>query len=134
MKLSVYMVLCRDGSLYTGVSVDPPRRTRSHNGELSGGAKYTRSRRPVVLVWERAYADPADARREETRIKRLSRAQKMEMIQAMSPVSRAQHEQDDNAFRFVSRIRAALEDYENDLMTFEELVKYTNRTATSCKE
>ncbi len=47
----VYILRCSDDTLYTGVAVDRDRRIRQHNGELVGGARYTRSRRPVELIW-----------------------------------------------------------------------------------
>ena len=46
-----YMVECADGSLYTGWTVDLKQRVAAHNGEIPGGSKYTRTRRPVSLVW-----------------------------------------------------------------------------------
>ncbi len=72
----VYLLRCADGTLYAGITTDPARRLRQHNGELSGGAKYTRARRPVALagVWEAP--DRAAASRLEYRLKRLSREEK----------------------------------------------------------
>ena len=49
----VYLVRCSDQTLYSGVTVDLTRRVRQHNGELVGGARYTRGRRPVELVWHK---------------------------------------------------------------------------------
>lgn len=50
----VYLLRCRDGSLYAGITTDPARRLRQHKGELPGGARYTRLRPPVgyAAVWE----------------------------------------------------------------------------------
>lgn len=71
---SVYIVRCADGTLYTGIARDVRRRVDEHNAAL--GARYTRSRRPVTLV----YYEPADSRstasRRENELKRLTRAQK----------------------------------------------------------
>lgn len=80
----VYLLRCSDGTLYTGCTNDLDRRLAAHNA--GKGAKYTRSRRPVVLVyWEQA-ADRSSALRRERAIKRLTRRQKLELIQN-SPVS-----------------------------------------------
>lgn len=72
----VYIVRCQDGTLYTGCTTDPARRIRQHNGEISGGARYTRTRRPVILLAAVTAKDRSTAQKEEARIKRLSRAQK----------------------------------------------------------
>ena len=74
----VYVLRCRDGSLYTGWSTDVERRLASH---CAGSAsKYTASRLPVELVYVAAMADASAARREEARIKSLNRAAKMALI------------------------------------------------------
>ncbi len=74
----VYMLRCRDGSLYTGWSTDVQRRLASHR---SGRAsRYTASRLPVELVLARAMADRGAAMREEARIKRLRRAEKLALV------------------------------------------------------
>jgi putative endonuclease len=71
---SVYLIECRDGSLYTGVALDVPRRFREH---VAGkGARYTRSHPPRRLVAVIAAADRSDALRAEARIKRLRTADK----------------------------------------------------------
>ncbi len=76
----VYIVRCRDGSYYTGCTKDVAERLRRHNGELPGGARYTRTRRPVVLVhWEEC-ASLTEARRREQALKRLSRTAKESLI------------------------------------------------------
>ena len=80
----VYIVECADGSLYTGITKDVKRRLLEHNYSFKA-AKYTRSRRPVRLVWSKEVADRSEASKEEYRIKRLKRKQKMELIQKGSP-------------------------------------------------
>ncbi|WP_459870850.1 GIY-YIG nuclease family protein [Endothiovibrio diazotrophicus] len=75
----VYMVRCTDGTLYTGVAVDPERRLAEHNGSALG-ARYTRARRPVELVYVEAAADRSAACKREAAIKRLSRAQKLRLV------------------------------------------------------
>ena len=73
----VYMLRCRDGSLYTGWTSDLERRlTRHRAGKAS---RYTASRLPVELVLARPMPDRSAAMREEARIKRLTRAQKLEL-------------------------------------------------------
>ena len=74
---SVYMLRCVDGSLYTGITTDLARRVAEHNGEGGPGARYTRSRRPVQLVYVEAVASRAEAARREAAIKRLDRARKL---------------------------------------------------------
>jgi predicted GIY-YIG superfamily endonuclease len=76
----VYMLRCRDGSLYTGVAVDVQRRLQEHNGELGQGARYTRSRRPVTLVYQETLTSRSAALKREAAIKKLSRTQKEQLI------------------------------------------------------
>ena len=73
----VYLVCCADGSLYTGIARDLARRLRQHNGELAGGARYTRGRRPVELVWSETCANRSQAQSREAEVRRLSREQKL---------------------------------------------------------
>lgn len=77
-----YMVRCADGSLYTGWTTDLQQRLRAHNGEIKGGAKYTRSRRPVTLVWSVCFERKQDAQSMEQQVKRMHRAQKDALIAA----------------------------------------------------
>lgn len=74
----VYLLKCADGTLYCGVTTDPARRLAQHNGQLSGGAKYTRPRRPVCMVACRECAGGrSEAQRLEERLRRLPRARKI---------------------------------------------------------
>lgn len=73
----VYMLRCVDGSLYTGITTDLARRVAEHNGAGGPGARYTRGRRPVQLVYAEAAANRAEAARREAAIKRLDRAGKL---------------------------------------------------------
>ena len=75
----VYILECADGSLYTGVAVDLARRLKQHNGELAGGPKYTRGRRPVKLLWSDCAEDRSAAQRHESAIKKLSRFDKLRL-------------------------------------------------------
>lgn len=74
----VYILRCADGSLYTGVATDLERRLREHNA--GRGARYTRGRAPVALVYQERCADRRGAARREHRIKRLSRAAKLGLL------------------------------------------------------
>jgi putative endonuclease len=74
----VYLLRCADGTLYCGWSTDPERRLRQHQSGTA--SRYTRRRRPVELVWRAQCADRSEAMREEVRIKRLSRAEKLVLI------------------------------------------------------
>ena len=74
------MLRCADGSLYAGVSNDLSRRLRQHNGDLVGGARYTRGRRPVQLVWRETAENRVAAQQREQQIKRLTRREKERLI------------------------------------------------------
>ncbi|MDE6274060.1 MAG: GIY-YIG nuclease family protein [Clostridiales bacterium] len=74
-----YIVRCSDGSLYTGFTDNPERRVKVHND--GKGAKYTRSRLPVCLVYLEEYETEHEARSREWHIKRLSREEKLSLIQ-----------------------------------------------------
>ena len=75
----VYMLRCGDGTLYTGWTNDLEKRLKSH--AAGKGAKYTRSRLPVALVYRERCADRSEAMRRECELKRLSRAQKLALIE-----------------------------------------------------
>ena len=76
----VYLLRCRDGSLYTGWTVDLERRLARHRAGV--GSRYTASRLPVDLELVIPMPDRTAARREEARIKRLSRAEKLALLVA----------------------------------------------------
>lgn len=71
----VYIVSCSDGTLYTGITTDLERRMAEHNSE-KGGARYTRSRQPVRLVYREAAENRSEAARREYRIRKMPRAEK----------------------------------------------------------
>ncbi|MDE6730528.1 MAG: GIY-YIG nuclease family protein [Oscillospiraceae bacterium] len=75
----VYILECADGSLYTGYTTDLQKRIRTHNA--GKGAKYTRSRLPVKLVYSEICQDKSSALRREYAIKQFTRAQKLYLIQ-----------------------------------------------------
>lgn len=76
----VYIVRCADDSLYTGIARDLERRIAEHNADNGLGASYTRSRRPVTLVYREVAADRSAASKREYQIKQLSRAEKLVLI------------------------------------------------------
>jgi putative endonuclease len=81
----VYLLRCRDGSLYCGWTTDPERRLRQHENGIA--SRYTRRRRPVEMVWTVAVADRSAALREEYRIKQLTRAEKWALVEAVHNAS-----------------------------------------------
>ena len=74
----VYMLRCQDGTLYTGATCDIPRRLAAHNS--GKGAKYTRGRGPVELVYTQACGTHSQALRREAAVKKLTRPQKWELV------------------------------------------------------
>ena len=74
----VYLLRCADGTLYCGWTVDLEQRLAAHNAGRA--SRYTRSRLPVELAWSQAQRDRTAARREEARIKGLTRARKLALI------------------------------------------------------
>ncbi len=78
MEAFVYILSCADGTLYTGYTVDLARRIAAHNA--GRGAKYTRGRLPVRLVFSEKFRTPNEAMRREAQIKKLSRAEKLALI------------------------------------------------------
>lgn len=75
-----YILTCADGTLYTGWTNDLPRRLSAHNA--GKGARYTRCRLPVKLVYAEAHADKREAMRREYAIKQLTRAQKLALLKS----------------------------------------------------
>ena len=79
----VYILKCADGTLYTGITTDVARRIHEHNNTRKA-AKYTRSRRPVSLVYSNLIGSKSDAMKEEYRIKKMSRDEKLCIIKENS--------------------------------------------------
>jgi putative endonuclease len=77
----LYILCCADATLYTGITTDLARRVAEHNSSRLG-AKYTRGRRPVTLVYSRRFRTHSNAARAEARVKRLSRSEKIFLIQS----------------------------------------------------
>ena len=76
----IYLVRCSDDSLYCGWTTDLKRRIDAHNGHISGGAKYTRGRRPVTLVYAESFHQKQEAQRREYAIKRMTKTKKLRLI------------------------------------------------------
>ena len=75
----VYILKCGDGTLYTGWTNNLEKRIQAHN--TGKGAKYTRARLPVELVYFEEFEEKVDAQRREYRIKKLSRKEKLKLIE-----------------------------------------------------
>jgi putative endonuclease len=78
MAWSVYILRCRDGTLYTGIAVDLQRRLDAHARGVA--AKYTRGRRPITLAYEERQTDRSSAQKREAELRRLGRAGKLALI------------------------------------------------------
>ncbi len=76
----LYLVRCRDGSLYTGITTDVARRFAEHRGNGDTGAKYLRGRGPLVLVFQKKLGSRSLALAVESKVKKLSKARKEELI------------------------------------------------------
>lgn len=77
---TVYVLRCKDDSLYTGVTTDIERRLDEHNHDNKLAASYTKSRRPVKLVYTESCEDRSQALKREMGIKKLKRKQKEALI------------------------------------------------------
>lgn len=79
----LYILECADKTLYTGITTDLERRIIEHNNSKLG-AKYTAARRPVKLIFSKKFKNRSNASTEESRIKRMKRTQKLELIEKFS--------------------------------------------------
>ena len=77
-KHYIYIVRCKDGSLYTGYAKDIEQRIAKHNS--GQGAKYTKIRRPVELVYQEVFDTKSEAMKREYEIKTFSRQEKLQLI------------------------------------------------------
>lgn len=75
----LYLLRCADDTLYTGITTDLDRRIEEHNNSALG-AKYTRARRPVILVYSKKYRTRSSASRAEYKMKQLTREEKLLLI------------------------------------------------------
>jgi putative endonuclease len=80
-KHFIYILQCNDGTYYTGYTNNIEKRLQTH---ASGkGAKYTRGRLPVTLIYEKGFATKSEALKEEYKVKKLSRQQKQRLVERM---------------------------------------------------
>ena len=75
-----YMLRCENNSIYTGITTDVERRMEEHLGKQPKGAKYTKSRTPVTLVYYEVFETKQEAMRRESAIKKMSRSDKLKLI------------------------------------------------------
>ena len=93
MSHYIYILQCADESLYTGYTTDIKKRLEEHNGigdtksAKSAGAKYTRPRRPVQMVYNESYNTRSEALQREYAIKQLTRAEKLLLTQTKKPTT-----------------------------------------------
>jgi putative endonuclease len=85
-RWSVYMLRCSDGSLYTGIATDVPRRVAEH-GSGAKGSRYLRGRGPLEIVLQSEVGDRSLATRAELRIKGLSKCAKEKLVQSQTGVT-----------------------------------------------
>ncbi len=76
----LYVLRCNDDTLYTGITTDIDRRVKEHNTS-SKGARYTRSRRPVSVVYSTEFSDRSSAQKAEISFKKMSRLKKLNVIE-----------------------------------------------------
>ena len=83
-KWLIYILECRDGSLYCGITNNLEKRLKQHKGEIKGGAKYTRSHWPCKLVYKEKSASRSQASQREAIIKKMSKDEKQALINLVS--------------------------------------------------
>lgn len=79
----IYIVECKDGSLYTGWTTDINKRINEHN--KGKGAKYTRGRRPIVLKYFEQFNTKEEAMKREYQIKKMNRRDKLKLLESIDP-------------------------------------------------
>ena len=82
MSYFVYILECSDGSLYTGITTDLTKRLDEHNTKNTG-AKYTKARRPVKLIYQETSENRSTASKREYAIKKLTRVKKLQLIKEL---------------------------------------------------
>ena len=93
----LYLVRCRDGSLYTGISTDVARRFARHREEGAAGAKYLKGRGPLTLVFKKKLGSNSLALKVERRVKKLSRAKKEALVRNGKGISQIIKQINENA-------------------------------------
>ena len=82
-KWLIYILECRDGSFYCGITNNIEKRLKQHKGEIKGGAKYTRSHWPCKLVYKEKSASRSEALKREAIIKKMSKVEKQTLINSL---------------------------------------------------
>lgn len=82
MRYYFYILRCSDQTLYCGVTANLSRRVRQHNGEVGSGAKYTRARRPVRVVYAEYHPSKSSAMRREIQVKSWNRQRKESLVRS----------------------------------------------------
>lgn len=82
MKYYVYILRCADNSLYCGVTQSLERRVQEHNSQPAKGAKYTRAKLPVTLIYSEVEKDLGAALKREAQIKKLTKTKKEQLVEA----------------------------------------------------
>jgi len=77
----LYILECSDGTFYTGITTDLQRREKQHNGIVPWWAKYTLARKPSKIVYIEKYKNRSEATKREIQIKKMSKAQKVELVE-----------------------------------------------------
>jgi len=85
MNWCVYLLECSDGTFYCGITNDISRRINEHNGIVSGGARYTKGKRPVRIIASIPVRNRAEALKLEFQVKRIHRRKKLELFNCASP-------------------------------------------------
>lgn len=80
MPWFVYILRCADDTLYSGITTEPARRVDEHNTDNALGARYTRSRRPVRLVYSEELDSRSAAAKREAELKKMGRQQKLALV------------------------------------------------------
>ncbi len=79
-----YIIRCSDNTLYTGIAKDLEKRIEAHNTG-NGGAKYTRTRRPVSLVYQETFSSRSEAAKREYQLKKMIRVEKERLVESIGP-------------------------------------------------
>ena len=90
-KWIIYLLECGDETLYCGITNNIYNRLKQHRGEIHGGAKYTRSRGPIKLVYLEKTKTRGDAQKREIMIKRMSREEKLKIISSQTRFNSGDH-------------------------------------------
>lgn len=80
MNYFVYILKCADKSFYTGIAKNLQQRIKQHNGQIKGGATYTRTRQPVKLFYSEEFSTRSEALKREHQIKKLTHSQKANLL------------------------------------------------------